>query len=111
MPPLEIETQHPQTKSWIKIGEVKTGDSPGTISDNTPQGRQIYLFSCKDDDSGSVIYRSKFGMDVDLSNTSRLVNNLTGFETVKELSKGESFEMTIKTDRSPEPRDIRFTHK
>lgn len=111
MAPLELEIRHPLTKEWVKAGEVKPGDQPGSISDNIQQGRQVYLFSCKKDDSGSIIYRSKLGVDVDLSNTARLVSNLTGFETVKELSKGESFEMSVKTDRSPEPRHIRFTHK
>ena len=111
MAPLELEVQNQQTKQWTKAGEVKPGDRPGSISDNTQQGRQVYLFSCKSDDSGSIIYRSKFGVDVDLSNTTRLVENLTGFETVKELIRGESFEITVKTDRSPEPRKIRFTHK
>ncbi|MDP2638101.1 MAG: hypothetical protein Q8P26_03500 [Candidatus Levybacteria bacterium] len=110
MPPLEIRMQHPLTEQWIKFGEVKPEDRPGSISDNTSQGRQIYLFSCKDDDSGSTIYRSKLGIDVDLSDTVRLVNNLTGFETVKDLSKGESFEIIVKTDRSKESRNIKFTH-
>ena len=110
MAPLEIEVQSVD-EQWVEVGEVKPGDRPGSISDSTPKGRQVYLFSCKGDDSGSTIYRSKFGMDVDLSNTARLINNLTGFETVKELSKGESFEMNVKTDRAPEPRHIRFTHK
>ena len=110
MAPLEIEVQS-VGKQWVKAGEVKPGDRHGSISDNTPQGRQIYLFSCNADDSGSVIYRSKLGLDIDLSNTARIVENLTGFEAVKEISKGESFEMTVKTDRNPEPRHIRFTHK
>ena len=111
MPPLEFEVHNQQAKQWAKIGDIKPNDRPGSISDNTPQGRQVYLFSCKKDDSGSIIYRSKFGMDVDLSDTARLINNLTGFETVKELTRGQSFEITVKTDRSPEPRKIRFTHK
>ena len=111
MPPLELEIQNQQTKQWAKIGEIKPSDRPGSISDNTPQGRQIYLFSCKDDDSGAIIYRSKFGTDVDLSNTVRSVSNLTGFETVKELKKGESYERSVKTDQSSESRRIKFTHK
>jgi len=106
--PLKLEIYGPDG-SWIEIGKVKPGDLPGSISDNKPDGsRDIYIFGCLLDDSKSVIYRSKAGLDGEIG----LVRVLTSadLETVAELKRGDTHEMRIKTDRSPEERRIRFTH-
>ena len=93
---------------WTKIGEVMPGNPPGSLSNNKPDGtRDIYLFECSADGSKSSIYRSKSGADYAL-NPTRIVNT-SGVDVVKELRIGESYELSIKTDRSPKPRRIRFS--
>lgn len=115
MAPLSVEVYNPAARRWVKAGpDVKPGDPPGSISDNKPDGsRDIYMFECAQDDSQSTIYHSGFGLDTELEGGKlrAVVTDPSRLEIVKELGKGESFEMTIKTDKSPNPRKIRFTHK
>lgn len=114
MSPLRIEVYNPERNSWIQAGEVKPGDPPGSISSNKPDGsRDVYMFDCAPDDSKSTIQRSGFGVDAELAEgrLRAVVPDPSRLEVVKELKPGESYEMTIKTDRSPQPRQIRFTHK
>ncbi|MEK7182805.1 MAG: hypothetical protein AAB694_01460 [Patescibacteria group bacterium] len=112
MAPLSLEAYNPDKNSWITLDEIKPLDRPGSISDNRPDGeRDIYLLECAPDDSHSTIYRSKLGVDVDLTSQIRSVTSASGLEVIKELKKGESFEMDVKTDRSSQPSRIRFTHK
>ncbi len=83
---------------------------PGLCS-NKPDGtRDIYMFECAPDGSGSTIYRSGFGVDMETARTRVVVPDPSRLETVKRLEKGESFEMAIKIDRNSEPRRVRFTH-
>lgn len=111
MAPLNIEVFHPVEKKWIKVGEVKPTDLPGSISNNkTDDSRDLYLFECESDDSKSIIYRSKFGADGKIGNNLREIIS-SGSEVIKELKKGETHEMKIKTDKNQESRLIRFTHK
>lgn len=93
---------------WVTVGCMLPGERPGSVSDNQPRGRDVYIFECALDDSRSMLYRSRFGIDMDDSSTRRI--DAAGREVVKELVKGESYETTIKTDKSPEPRRIRFRH-
>ncbi|HEY5601343.1 MAG TPA: hypothetical protein VIK81_04665 [Patescibacteria group bacterium] len=112
MSPLSVEIYNPEARNWVKAGEVKPGDPPGSISDNKTDGsRDIYMFDCAPDNSKSTIYRSSFGADVDLGTVRVVTSDPSRLETIKELKTGESFEMEVKTDRSPESRRIRFVHK
>ena len=112
MAPLSVEVYNQDKNEWTKAGEVKPGERPGSISDNKQDGdRDIYMFACNHDDSKSTIYRSGVGFDIDLISSTRVVNPMGGLEVIKELQRGESFEMEVKTDNSPAPRHIRFTHK
>lgn len=113
MAPLNIEVFHPIEKEWIKAGEVKPTDPPGSVSDNKVDGsRDVYLFKCEADNSKSIIYRSKFGIDREIGNNLReVLTDPSQLEIIKELKKGETHEMKVKTDKSPEPKLIRFTHK
>ena len=112
MSPLRIEGYNSTSREWINVGEVKPGDPPGSISDNKPDGsRDLYMFECVPDDSKSTIYRSGFGADVDMGHVRAVVPDPSRLEVVKELGRGEAFELEVKTDRSPEPRKIRFTHR
>jgi len=112
MCPLELEAYHPTERKWIKFGEPVGPGGGGSISDNKSEGRNVYLFFCNDDDSGSTIVRSKGGADSDLAGGRlRYLVNLSGYEVVKELKKGESFEMTLKPDTLRIPLKFRFSHK
>ena len=114
MSPLRIEAYNPELSRWIQVGEVKPGDSPGSISDNKPDGtRDVYMFGCAPDNSKSIIYRSGLGLDteVERGRLRVVMPDPSRFETVKELNPGESYKMTVKTDVSQAPGQIRFTHK
>jgi hypothetical protein len=109
MTPLKLEI-YTQNKNWIKVGELRAGDQPGSVSDNKPDGsRDVYMFECSPDDSKSTIYRSKAGIDTEIGPMRTLTT--VGAEVIKELKRGgDPYEMRIKTDKSPEARLIRFTH-
>ena len=113
MPPLEIEIYHEGKKIWVKAGEIKPGDRPGSISDNKPTGkRDIYILECARDDSKSTIYRSVFGLDLESSEEERTIFfDRSKREVLRELAKGESFEMTVRTDKVRQATQFRFTHK
>lgn len=86
MAPLTLE-MHVPAKGWIKIGEARPGDPTGSISDNKPDGsRDIYMFVCLPDDSKSVIYHSRGGVDTEMGPL-RVVSP-TGVDIIKELKKG-----------------------
>ena len=108
MAPLNIEVYNPNGE-WVSIGRIRFGDNKGSMSHNKPNGdREIYTFECANDDSKSVIYRSILGIDAEVG-SSRVVNSL-GEEIVRELIKGDSYELAVKTDRTPELTRVRFTH-
>ncbi len=106
--PLKIEVY--AEDKWIELSTLNPCDLPGSISDVRLDGRRdIYIFRCKADDSLSTIYSSVLGMDV--ANERIREIHSAGQELVKALGKGdEPYEMSVKTERSPEPRKIRFTH-
>lgn len=110
MAPLNIEVYNPERSDWIKAGELKPGDRPGSMSQNKPDGsRDIYMFECALDDSHSTIYRSALGADTEIGDA-RLVTT-TGLEVVKELRKGDQpFILTLRPDERVR-RMARFTHK
>ncbi len=113
MSPLNIEVYNPDARGnegWVRVGEVQPRDPPGSMSDNQPDGtRDVIMFKCEPDDSKSTISKANFGADTEWGRFRAITD--TGFEVVKELTKGESFEMAVKTDASPTPRRVRFTQK
>lgn len=111
MSPLNVEIYNPTAKDWVKTGEVKPGDPPGSISDNKPdKTRDLFLFECAPDDSKSVIYKSEVGADIDTGKLRIVLSDRSRWTVIKELHNGESYEIRVKTDVSPQPRKIRFTH-
>lgn len=111
MSPLYIEVLHPIDNRWLKVGQINPKDRPGSLSHNREDGkREMYVFSCADDDLKSVIYKSGFGTDSE-SGITRTISDFSRPEIIKELKKGESFEMKIKNDKSPEAMTLRFSHK
>lgn len=108
--PLRLELRDPNNAHrWIVVGTLMPGQPSGSVSNNTPEGRDIYLFACLEDGSKSVIHKSDMGVDIETAQVREIVN-LTGFSVVKELREGETYEMDIRSDQSPETRHIRFTH-
>ena len=79
---------------WHQIGMLRPGDLPGSISDNRPERRDLYMFTCSEDDSRAEILKAKAGIDAEYD-TVREIINLNGFDTVKTLRKGEAHELEI----------------
>lgn len=107
MSPLRAEIWTP--KGWVPAFEIRPGDRSGSLSDVKPGGRrEIYFLECKPDDSGSTISRSTLGVDREVGPLREVVT--AGRETVRELRRGESFEMTLQPETSPAPQKMRFSH-
>ncbi len=108
---LQIEVY--ANEKWNRAGVIGPGDPSGSMSDNKPDGkRELYLFECSLDGSESVIYRSRSGIDTEImAGQLRKSVIANGLETVKVLRRGdEPYVIEVQTDKSPEPRQIRFTH-
>lgn len=110
MSPCEVELRPKGQKEWLKLESINPGDQPGSISDVSKGQRDIYLFECAPDNSKSTIYRSRLGVDWDVDEATRAVTPLKGREVIKELKKGESFELEVTTERG-QSGTFRFTHK
>lgn len=112
MSPLEISVY--AMNEWGKVGEVGPDSPPGSMTNIREDGRrELYLFECSSDDTKSTIYRSGLGVDYEIpEQQGRMVtSNPSRTETLKELTEGETYELWVHTEKSPEPRLIRFKHK
>lgn len=105
--PLLVEV-YQESRGWVHIGTINPGEPAGSISDNHEGQRDVYLFTCLRDDSQSIIYRSKRGLDIESGKVRDIISN--EFDIIRRLAKRDSYEMQVKTDASPKPRRIRFTH-
>jgi hypothetical protein len=75
MSPLYVEVFHPIDNKWLKVGQINPKDRPGSLSHNGENGkREMYVFSCANDDLKSVIYKSGFGTDSE-SGTTRIISD------------------------------------
>ena len=107
--PLALEFYNQEAQTWIPLPELHPENSPGSVSHNTKEGREVYMFECAADDSKSTIYRSVSGLDFEIDN-SRVLSTKFEAEIVKELKRGEkSYEFKIKNDRDIEV-NMRLTH-
>ena len=112
MPPLHIEVFHPTNKNWVRVGEIHPTDPKGSMSDNKSDGnRDVYMFGCEPDDSKSTIYRSGAGVDTEVGVFREISMDPSRLEVVRELRNGESYEMDVNTDKSPEKKKVRFIHR
>ena len=115
MPPLTIEVYSDEAKKWVEAGRLKPGDSPGSISNHTPDmRREIIMFECAADDSKSTIYKPRAEVDVTAyvkgRASQRAVRSFGDFDMIRTLRKGDSVEMKVTTDISSGPRTLKFTH-
>ena len=110
MSPCEVEIRPRGEEEWLKFNAIKPGDPPGSISDVSKGQRDIYLFDCAPDNSKSTIYRSRLGVDWVVDEATRVVTPLEDVDVIKELKKGESFELEVTTERGHSG-TFRFTHK
>lgn len=109
MAPLSLEIYNPKTGGWKEVGRLGPGKRPGSISDNRPDGRRdVYVFSCAEDNSHSAIQRSAAGID-GATEQLRAISTV-GAEIVKVLHAGETYEMNVKTDVGKQTLRIRFRH-
>lgn len=94
--------------AWITLG-VQTPDmAPATITDNKDDGgRDVYVTQCFADHA--TIRRMPGGVDV-TQGLLRIIDpqELARAELVKRLEYGEHIEMTVKPDRAPAERRIRY---
>jgi hypothetical protein len=104
-----VEVRRNSEDDWRQAGPIiNPGDPYGSISDNTKNGRDVYYFGVDLIEGTAVVKRSEAGIDVDLGG-SRRISSIGGV-LVASLNPGEHYEMTIKTDRSPSPLSVKFTH-
>jgi len=91
---------------WIKIFEREPSPGFGSLSSIASGRREIIMF-----DTGqrsSTIWRSRAGVDIDLTEVTREVLSVGGYEVLAELSPGEQYEFTLQTERMQAPVSARF---
>jgi hypothetical protein len=91
---------------WALINQHE-GGCPGSISNNTPEGREVLRFWFAD--GYSVVERSIGGADTEVGEA-RLITTL-GFEPVARLEDGETYEFDMRTDRMTSAMHVRFRHE
>ena len=108
MSPLRVEI-YTEDCGWVKVNDLAPGRRPGSLSDNHDGQRDLYIFECSKRDSKSVIYRARNTADVEVGDL-RAILASPDIEIVKELEKGEEYELEIQTDHSSVKRRIKFRH-
>ena len=108
MSPLRVEILRPGTDGWALVGEIQPGDSEASISDNHDDGRDVYSFGIDAEQNQGYINKSEGGVDFEVGRQ-RAIDSL-GFTAIARLNSGESYQMEVKTDKSPEPRVVKFTY-
>ncbi len=87
---------------------VKPGDPPGSISDNKPGKRDIYLFECARNDEQSTLFKSRRGVDVEISE-SRIVMS-EGLEKIRTLMRNDRHDIVVTTEDGTDVL-VRFEHR
>jgi hypothetical protein len=106
---LLLEVFHEERGQWLPVAEQRPGAPPGTLSDHTPQGRQLYLAVLAPDGSSAEVRQVAPGLDVEVGpgGVGRLVSGGEG-TVLATLAPGASYERTVTTDRMPAPRRVRW---
>lgn len=98
-----------ENQEWLRTPSLKQNDPPGSMSNNTETGRDLYLFQCLGD--YSVISKSNVGMDAEVNNGKNRLVISNNFSPVSILKNGESFVMKMKMDNMSTEIDVMFTHR
>lgn len=108
--PLILEIYDEADERWKENGQLMPGEPPASISNfSLLRGeREIYLVECEPDDQASVIAQSLSGVDETIGHGRLIVSDL--MREVRRLTDGESYEMTVMTDKSIGRRRLRFRH-
>lgn len=110
MSPTELEI-FIKKRGWIKVAEAGPNDPPGSLSNSKKDGsRDLYLIECAKDDSRTTLYLLGYGLDADLGKVRLAKIDPTKLKVIKEIKRGDSFEMEITTDRGIHTK-IRIYHK
>ena len=90
------------------VHTINPGDPPGSISSNKPGKREVYLFECARNDEQSTLFRSRRGVDVEISD-SRIVMSM-GFEKIRTLMRNDRHDIVVTTEEGIEVL-VRFEHR
>jgi hypothetical protein len=80
---------------WAKLATLTPDDPPGSISQNTPDGRDVIMFYCGGDHS--VVERSLGGGDIEVD-AMRVVTT-AGTERLATLKPGQTYEADVVSDK------------
>lgn len=102
-----MEILNAETGKWRQIAALAAGETPGSVSNNSPTGRDVIQFTCNG--HFSLIERSMGGVDSEHGDLRMTAS--VGFEPVARLEDGQDYEFDLQTDRMPAPARCRFRHK
>lgn len=109
MPSLHVElnvSPPDRPARWWRFCTLKPEDGEDSLSDNTPEGRDIYVFGINEADDYAYINKIETERQTDQDNP---VQHL-GYIAVTTLADTESYAFDIQTDVHPEPQTVRFTY-
>lgn len=89
---------------WRRIGVLRPGGEPGSMSHNTPAGREVVVFACLDDHA--LVQRSVAGVD-SATPATRVISS-AGLELVARLGPGEDVVLWVRTDVASRAHKVRF---
>ena len=91
--------------TWTAVAALTPSDPPGSISQNTPERRDVIMFRCAGDHS--VVERSVAGADTEVGRDRLVVTMDT--EVLATLTAGQSYEADVISDRGMAYK-ARWTH-
>lgn len=80
---------------WAKLATLTPDDPPGSISQNTPAGRDVIMFYCAG--GYSVIERSVLGADTEIGAMRAITT--AGTERLATLKPGQTYEADVVSDK------------
>ena len=102
MATLYLEAYDPERGGWIVAGTLRPGERPGSLSDNTPEGRVTYTYALAADGRHATIGHTAVGL------LYRDGSVATFADVVRTLGPGEEHEMEITSDVGRKRQRVRF---
>jgi hypothetical protein len=93
---LTIEAEVAGRAGWTLVGAVRSGQRPGSISQNTAAGREAILFYCQG--LTGYVCRSRGQTGLDLEGGLRVVE-CSDLDQLAVLEPGQTFELDVTSDR------------